>query len=72
MRKTGLDAIGGSVLDLSDLLERQEALGLELVFSVGVMAAGPVGTDLVGRVIHAELGLDLLQSAGRSSSRRAF
>ena len=59
MREAGLDAIGVGILNLSQSLECQESFGLELVFSVGVVAVVPERTRFARNIVETELGLDL-------------
>ena len=51
MRKTGLDAIGISILNLSRSLECQESLGLEFVLSVGVVTVIPERTRFARNMV---------------------
>ncbi len=75
VRKAGLDAIGICILDLPRSLECQESFGLELVFSVGVVAVVPERTRFARNIVETELGLDLLHAAlvvagGAAGARR--
>ncbi len=75
VREAGLDAIGVGILNLSQFLECQESLGLELVFPMGIMAVVPKGTRFTGNEIETEFGLDLLHVAfgrRRTGARSIF